>query len=205
LSAFRPVVSPPPPSNRTYDFPASGSPRAHGVVRMSTRAACAGSELPAVRHLDARERRARIHRRPPPNQPCHELTGPFARWTALPSSPVARDSHYYYGRPPRPGGNSGRCAAQPLRVRSAPPGAPTLTHTPVGRVAAQPLPRGHRRALPQAGPRPRPPAPKTGGRDGLQRNKDRASRQAITAGVGAGDEQRASTTGIGSPTPFCPC
>jgi hypothetical protein len=34
-------------------------------------------KYPPVRQIDARERRARVHRRPPSDQPCRVLTGPL--------------------------------------------------------------------------------------------------------------------------------
>jgi hypothetical protein len=170
---------------------------------MSTRAACAGSEVPPLRHLDARERRARLTGDLPPTNHATNSVDPFARWTALPSSPVVVTPMTTTGRPPRPGGNSGRCAAPNPAGSAGTAGAlPTLTDTPVGRVAAQLYPRTSPGAT-ATRPRPRPSDQKTGGRDGPQRNQGRSVRQPIAASFGLVTSVEASTTGIGFPAPFC--
>ena len=46
-------------------------------------------KYPLLRHLDARERRARIHRRPPPVQSCCVLTGPLRPAPGFPALPGA--------------------------------------------------------------------------------------------------------------------
>jgi hypothetical protein len=174
-------------------LPPSGSPRAHGVVRMSSRAARAGSEVPAPlrRHLDARKRRAVFTGDLPPTNHATYSLDLFAPWTALRSSWWVVIPMTTTGPPPRPGGNSGRCAAPTLAGSAGTAGAlPTLTHTPFGSVAAQLLPRGHRRALPQPSPRTRPPDQKRAGETAPSENNDRASQQPIAASFRAGDEHR---------------
>ena len=126
-------------------------------------------KYPPVRHLDARERRTGIHRRPPSDQPCRVLTGPLRPADGFPALP------------------GGALLPRLLRVlRHAPaatadgapaPNPPTglgghrrdasHVHSYAGRQGRRPaVPRGHRRALPQHGTRPRPPDGKTSGRDG---------------------------------------
>ena len=69
------------------------------------------------------------------------------------------------GPPPRPGGNSGRCAC-PEQARRAPPDA-SHVHSYAGRQGRRPaVPRGHRRALPQHRTWPRPTEQQTVDRDG---------------------------------------
>jgi hypothetical protein len=95
---------------------------------------------------------------------------PFALRTALPPSPVGRDSHDYYGssatprrqrrtvRLPRTQGSGGH-------RRGA-----SHVHSYTGRQGRRPaVPRGHRRAPPQHSTRPHRPDQLTSGRDGPQR------------------------------------
>ena len=126
-------------------------------------------KYPPVRHLDARERRAGIHQRPPSDQPCRVLTGPLRPADGFPALP------------------GGALLPRLLRaLRHAPtatadgapaPNPPTglgghrrdasHVHSYAGRQGRRPaVPRGHRRAPPQPGTRPRPPDRKTSGQDG---------------------------------------
>jgi len=81
MSAFRPVVSSPPPAEPD-EHPALHEHIEWGSGPTRTRAASAGSEVPAV------ERRAGVHRRPPSVQLCCVLTGPL-RPAEHPNSPMA--------------------------------------------------------------------------------------------------------------------
>jgi hypothetical protein len=94
---------------------------------------------------------------------------PFALWTALPPSPVARYCHDYYG-------SSATSRRQQRTVRLPRAHQPGLgghrrdashVHSYTGWQGRRPaVPRGHRRALPQHSTRPRPPDQQTSGQDG---------------------------------------
>ena len=130
-------------------------------------------KYPLLRHLDARERRASVHRRPPSASRAACSLDPFALWTAFPSSLVGRDCHDYYESSATP-----RRQQRTVRLPRTPKGSagtagtlPTFTHH-TGRQGRRPaVPRGHRRALPQHGTRPHPPEQKTVGRDGPQQQR----------------------------------
>ena len=83
-------------------------------------------KYPPLRHLDARERRARI---PPTHHAAHSLD-PFALWAAFPPSLVARDCHDYYESSATP-----RRQQRTVRLPQTPEGSagtagtlPTFTH-----------------------------------------------------------------------------
>jgi hypothetical protein len=137
---------------------------------------------------------------------------PRTHWTPSPCGRLSRPPWWRVtattttGPPPRPDGNSGRCACPKPEGLAGTAGAlPTFTHMPVGRVGAPALPRGHRRALPQQGTRPHPPERKTSGRDGPQQQKDRASRQPIAASFGAAVLYRGFDHWYRFPYAFLPC
>jgi hypothetical protein len=125
VPALRPVVSSPPPSEPDLRLPPHPALRVHiGWFSLPTRAACAGSEVPAPSPPLAREAARwyspatslrpivlRTHWTP---SPCRRLSRPpWWRVTATTTT----------GPPPRPGGNSGRCACpEPHKARRAPPG-----------------------------------------------------------------------------------
>jgi hypothetical protein len=74
VSAFRPVVSSPPPSEPDVRLPPHPALHEHiewGSCSIPARAASAGCEVPA------RERTASVHRRAPSVQSCCVLTGPL--------------------------------------------------------------------------------------------------------------------------------
>jgi hypothetical protein len=82
---------------------------------------------------------------------------PFALWTAFPPSLVARDCHDYYGSSATP-----RRQQRTMRLPRAKLGGhrrdASHVHSYTGWQGRRPaVPRGHRRALPQHGTRPRPP------------------------------------------------
>ncbi len=129
-------------------------------------------KYPLLRHLDAGERRARVHRRPPSVQPCCVLTGPLRPVDGFPAL------------------HGGALLPRLLRVLrhapaatadGAPAPSPKAWRAPPGRFPRSPLtgrqgrrpavPRRHRRALPQHGTRPRPPERKTVGRDDPQQQR----------------------------------
>ena len=113
---------------------------------MPTRAACAGSEVPAP----APRRRSGTAR------PCSRATSfrpitmPRTHWTPSPCRRLSRPPWWRVtattttGPPPRPDSNSGRCACPKPRTGSAGTAGtlPTFTHQPVSRVGAQLYPEG---------------------------------------------------------------
>ncbi len=139
----------------------------------------------------------------PSNHAAYSLD-PFALWTAFPPSMVGRYSHDYYGSSatPRRQQRTVRLPRSP-KARRAPPGR--FPRSPLtGRQGRRPaVPRGHRRALPQHGTRPRPART----RNGRARRSSAATRtehpnspqppvSGLLPSLGA------SNTGS-SPTPFC--
>ena len=106
---------------------------------MPTRAACAGSEVPAR----APPRRSETAR---PYSPATSLrpTMPRAHWTPSPCGRLSRPPTTT-GPPPRPGGHSGRCAC-PEPTNGGSGGhrrdASHVHHRPVRRVGAQLYPGG---------------------------------------------------------------
>jgi hypothetical protein len=160
------------PPNRTCEFPRIrlSMSTSGGFGSWPTRAACAGSEVPAP----APPRRSGAERRCSPATSLRP-TMPRAHWTPSPCGRLSRPPRWRVtattttGPPPRPGGNSGRCACPEPKARRAPPGRfPRSPST--GRQGRRPaVPRGHRRALPQHGPRPRPPDQQASGRDSPER------------------------------------
>ena len=72
------------------------------------------------------------------------------------------------GPPPRPDGHSGRCTCpEPPKGFGGHRRDASHVHSYAGRQGRRPaVPRGHRRELPQHGPRPRPTEQQTVGRDG---------------------------------------
>jgi hypothetical protein len=103
-------------------------------------------------HLDAGERRAGVHRRPPPVQPCRVLTGPLRPADgspALPGESVRPRLLRVLRHAPAATADSAPAPNPPTRVRRAPPGR-SHVHSYAGRHGRRPaVPRGHRRALPQ--------------------------------------------------------
>jgi hypothetical protein len=113
---------------------------------MPTRAACAGREVPAR----VPPRRSATARRCSPAT-SFRPTMPRTHWTPSPCGRLSRPPRWRVtattttGPPPRPGGNSGRCACpEPTNSGSAGTAGtlPTFTHRPVGRVGAQLYPGG---------------------------------------------------------------
>jgi hypothetical protein len=200
MPALRPVVSSPPPPNRTCDF--------HRIrLSMSTTRDCS-----PVRLASDFEYSLRSGNDAPiftgdllPSDRAACSLDPFALWTALPPSPVGRDSHAATGPPPRPGGNGGRCACPETEGSAGTAGAlPTFTHTPVGRVGIQLYPGGiaarHRNAARGLEARDR-----RAGETVLNEYQDRAPRQPIAASFGAGDEYRGFNHWYRFPYAFLPC
>jgi hypothetical protein len=192
IVGLRPVLSP-SLSNRTYDSP---HPALHEhtewfvcpVVQLAPEVKypppCAAISTPGngAPYSPATSLQPTMPRTHWTSSPHGRLSGP-PWWVVIPMTTT--------GPPPRPGGNSGRCAAPTLAGSAGTAGAlPTLTHTPFGSVAAQLLPRGLRRALPQPSPRTRPPDQKRAGETAPSENNDRASQQPIAASFRAGDEHR---------------
>jgi hypothetical protein len=155
-------------------LPPSGSPRAHGVVRMSSRAARAGSEVPAPlrRHLDARKRRAVFTGDLPPTNHATYSLDLFAPWTALRSSLVGRDSHDHYG-------SSATSRRQQRAVRRPNPcgfgrhrrGASHAHSYAVWQRRRPAVTQGTSPRATATQPANSPTRPKTGGRDGPQRKQ----------------------------------
>jgi hypothetical protein len=170
---------------------------------MPTRAACAGSEVPAPSPPSAqgttRPRSPATSSRPivlrthwTPS-PCRRLSRPpWWRVTATTTT----------GPPPRPGGNSGRCACPEPEGSAGTAGTlPTFTHQPVGRVGAQLYPGGI--AMPHRNTRHDPTRPKVGrpGRSpATTRTEHLGSPQPPVSGLLR--DIGASNTGS-SPTPSC--
>jgi hypothetical protein len=129
-------------------------------------------KYPFLRHIDAGEWRARVHRRPPSVQPCCVLTGPLRPVDGFPALHggallprllrVLRHA---------PTATADGAPAQSPKAWRAPPGR--FPRSPLtGRQGRRPaLPRGHRRALPQHGTRPRPSERVPDGRDGPQHKR----------------------------------
>ena len=138
MSALRPVVSSPPPSEPDLRLPP------HPALHERTE--CAGSEVPAR----APPRRSGTARRCSPAT-SFRPTMPRAHWTPSPCGRLSRPPRCgatrttTTGPPPRLGGNGGRCACpEPTNSGSAGTAGtlPTFTHRPVGRVGAQLYPGG---------------------------------------------------------------
>ena len=188
VSALRPVVSSPPPSEPDVRVPphpalheyigwcrrpghhqrgrvADQVPQiaepALGIVRCPHVQLALVVEYPLLRLIDAGQRRAGVHRRPPPIQPCRVLTGPLRHVAGFPDLGLVRVLRHA----PAATADGAPAPHPPRRVRRAPPGRfPRSPQTArQGRRSA--VPRGHRRALPQHGTRPRPPEQKPVGRD----------------------------------------
>ena len=139
-----------------------------GIIRCPLVQLALEVKYPLLRHIDARETERR----------CSPATSfrPIVLRTHWTPSPCGRLSlgpaTTTTGPPPRPGGNSGRCACpEPEGFGGHRRDASHVHHRPVGRVGAQLYPGRHRRALPQHGTRPRPPEQKTDGRDGPQQQR----------------------------------
>ena len=132
---------------------------------------------------------------------------PVALWAALPSSPVTRDCHDYYGS-----SAASRRRRRTVRLPRTPCGfagtagaLPTFTHTPVGRVGAQLYPGdvAARHRNPARG-LARPSEYRTG-ETAPSENEDRASRRPIAASFGAGDEYRGFHNWYRFPYALLPC
>ncbi len=193
------------PPNRTCE-----SPRIR--LSMSTSGGCPLVQLaldvkyPLLRHLDAGQRRASIHRRPPSIQLCWVLTGPLGPVDGFPALPggalLPRLLRVLRHAPTATA--DGEPAPDPAGVRRAPPGRfPRSLIRPVGRVGAQLYPgdiAARYRNPPRGLARP---SRKRADETVLNSNKDRASRQPIAASFGAGDAYRGFYHWFGFPTPFC--
>jgi hypothetical protein len=92
VPTLRPVVSSPPRSEPDVRLPPHPALHEHNE-RSRARAADDGHGVPSA----VGQRCAGVHRRPPPINRAACPLDPFALWTALPPSPVGRDSHDYYG------------------------------------------------------------------------------------------------------------
>jgi hypothetical protein len=110
---------------------------------------------------------------------------PFALWTVFPSSWWRVAATTTTGPPPRPDGNSGRCACPEQSSAGTAGTLPTFTHMPVGRVGAQLYPgdiaaryRNTARGLAR-------PSDNRTGETAPTNNEDRASQQPIAASFGA--------------------
>jgi hypothetical protein len=201
MPALRPVVSSPPPSEPDMRLPPHPALHEHDG-RSPARAANVGHRVPAA----VRQRCASVHRRPPPVRSCR-----CAQWTPSPCGRLSRPPRWRVtattttGPPPRPGGNSGRCACPGPEGPAAPPGRfPRSPST--GRQGRRPaVPRGHRRVPPQHDARPRPPEQLTSGRDGPSENEGRAPQQPIATSFGAGDGYRSFNHWCRFPYAFLPC
>ena len=136
-----------------------------GIVRCPHVQLALVVEYPLLRLIDAGQRRAGVHRRPPPIQPCRVLTGPLRHVAGFPDLGLIRVLRHA----PAATADGAPAPHPPRRVRRAPPGRfPRSPQTArQGRRSA--VPRGHRRALPQHGTRPRPPEQKPVGRDDPKR------------------------------------
>ena len=175
---------------------------------LPTRAACAGSEVPAR----APPRRSGTARRCSPAT-SFRPTMPRTHWTPSPCGRLSRPPRCgatrttTTGPPPRPGGNSGRCACpEPTNSGSAGTARtlPTFTHMPVGRVGAQLYPGGiAARYRNTARGLVRPISNRTN-ETVPNDNRDRAPQQPIAASFGAAVLYRGFKHWyLFFPTPFC--
>jgi hypothetical protein len=122
---FRPVVSSPPPSEPDVRLPPHPALHEHigwfvPLVRLALEV-----EYPPLRLIDAGERRARVHRRPPPVQPCRVLTGPLRPvdgFPALPGGASLPRLLRVLRHVPAATADGAPAPNPPTRVRRAPPG-----------------------------------------------------------------------------------
>jgi hypothetical protein len=108
--------------------------------------------------------------------PCGRLSRP-PRWVVTPTTTT--------GPPPRPDGNSGRCACPEQGSAGTAGTLPTFTHMPVGRVGAQLYPgdiAARYRNTPRGLARP---SDKRTDKTVPNKQRDRASQQPIAASFGA--------------------
>jgi hypothetical protein len=106
---------------------------------------------------------------------------PFALWTAFPPSPVGRDSHDYYGPSATPRRQQRTVHLPRTKARRAPPRRFPRSLICRSAGSAPSCTPGHRRALPQHGPRPRPPDHQRADETVANYNRDRAPQQPIAA------------------------
>ena len=109
------------------------------------------------------------------------------------------------GPPPRPGGNSGRCACpEPATGSAGTAGTlPTFTHRPVGRVGAQLYPGGIAARYRNTARGLARPSDNGRARRPPSEQRDRASQQPIAASFGAAVLYRGFNHWFDFPTPFC--
>ena len=123
-------------------------------------------KYPPLSHIELGERRARVHRRPPPVQPCRVLTGPLRPVDGFPALHGGATATTTTGPPPRPDGNSGRCACpKPKGLGGHRRDASHVHHRPVGRVGAQLYPGGIVARYRNTARGPQPPDRETDGQD----------------------------------------
>ena len=127
MPAFRPVVSSQPPPEPDVRVPPHPALHEHTEwVRFSPLVQLALEvKYPPLRQLDARERRARIHRRPPSDQPCRVLTGPLRPVDgspALPGGALLPRLLRVLRHVPAATASGAPAPSAPTRARRAPPG-----------------------------------------------------------------------------------
>lgn len=174
---------------------------------MPTRAACAGSEVPAP----APPRRSATAR------PCSPATSsrptmPRAHWTPSPCGRLSRPPRWVVtpttttSPPPRPDGNGGRCACpEPAGFGGHRRDASHVHHQPVGRVGAQLYPGGiaaRYRNTPRGLARP---SKNRAGQTIPNSKRDRAPQQPIAASFGAAVLYRGFNHWYRFPYAFLPC
>jgi hypothetical protein len=114
------------PPNRTCDFHRIRLSMSTSGGSLATRAACAGSEVRAP----APVRRLAAARRCSPTTSSHP-TMPRTHWTPSPCGRLSRP-RTTTGPPPRPGGNSGRCACPEPKGPAGTAGALVAVGTALG-------------------------------------------------------------------------
>jgi hypothetical protein len=120
MRALRPVVSSPPPSEPDVRLPPHPALHEHNE-RSLARVADTGREVPAARV----QRRAGIHRRPPPVRSCRVLTGPLRPVDgspALPGGALLPRLLRVLRHAPAAAADGAPAPNPPIRVRRAPPG-----------------------------------------------------------------------------------